>query len=138
MKKKYPLLHELVYQHMMHGPCGVLNKNCACMQDGGCRFKYPKRFSETTEQGKDAYSIYRRRNDGHKVFVHKKWLNNRWVVPYNLMLLMRYNCHINVEVCSSIKCCKYLYKYVYKGTDCASFAVGNHNQNEEIEINEIK
>ena len=123
---------------MMHGPCGVLNKNCACMQDGGCRFKYPKRFSETTEQGKDAYSIYRRRNVGHKVFVHKKWLNNRWVVPYNLMLLMRYNCHINVEVCSSIKCCKYLYKYVYKGTDCASFAVGNHNQNEEIEINEIK
>jgi len=88
--------------------------------------------------GKDAYSIYRRRNDGHKVFVRKKWLDNRWVVPYNLMLLMRYNCHINVEVCSSIKCCKYLYKYVYKGTDCASFAVGNHNQNEEIEINEIK
>jgi len=93
---------------------------------------------KTIDQGKDAYSIYRRRNDGHKVFVRKKWLDNRRVVPYNPTLLMRYNFHINVEVCSSIKCCKYLYKYVYKGTDCASFAVGNHNQNEEIEINEIK
>ena len=51
---------------------------------------------------------------------------------------MRYNCHINVEVSSSIKSCKYLYKYVYKGMDCASFSVANHDQNGEIEINEIK
>ncbi len=29
---------------------------------------------------------------------------------------MRYKCHINVEVCSSITVVKYLYKYVYKGT----------------------
>jgi len=26
-EKKYPLLHELVCKHMMHGPCGVLNKS---------------------------------------------------------------------------------------------------------------
>src|SRR6185312_7475844 len=51
---------------------------------------------------------------------------------------MRYNCHINVEVSNSIKGCKYLYKYVYKGTDCASFTVANQDQNGEIEINEIK
>jgi len=69
---KYPLLHELVCKHMMHGPCGVLNKKCGCMQDGGCRFKYPRQISESTEQGKDAYPIYRRRNDGRKVFVRKK------------------------------------------------------------------
>ena len=90
-EKKYPLLHKLVCKHMMHGPCGVLNRNYGCMQDGACRFRYPKQSSETTEQGKDAYPIYRRRNDGHKVFVRKKWLDNRWVVPYNPILLMRYN-----------------------------------------------
>jgi len=129
-EKKYPLLHELVCKHMMHGPCGVLNKKCGCMQDGACRFRYPKQFSETTEQGKDAYPIYRRRNVGHKVFVRKKWLDNRWVVPYNPTLLMRYNCHINIEVSSSIKCCKYLYKYVYKGMYCASFTVANHDRME--------
>ncbi|KAG2659649.1 hypothetical protein PVAP13_1KG374505 [Panicum virgatum] len=44
MKKKYPLLHELVCKHMMHGPCGVLNRNCGCMQDGACSFRYPKQF----------------------------------------------------------------------------------------------
>jgi hypothetical protein len=32
---------------------------------------------------------------------------------------MRYQCHINVEVCSSITVVKYLYKYVYKGHDHA-------------------
>jgi len=32
---------------------------------------------------------------------------------------MRYKCHINVEVCSSITTVKYLYKYVYKGHDHA-------------------
>ena len=51
---------------------------------------------------------------------------------------MRYNCHINVEVPSNIKCCKYVYKYVYKDMDCASFSVADHDQNGEIEINEIK
>ena len=50
-------------------------------------------------------------------------LDNRWVVPYNPGLLMTYNCHINVEACSSIKACKYLFKYVHKGHDRASYFV---------------
>ncbi|XP_020147860.1 uncharacterized protein [Aegilops tauschii subsp. strangulata] len=50
-------------------------------------------------------------------------LDNRWVVPYNPYLLRMFNCHINVEVCSSIKVVKYLYKYIYKGHDRASFSI---------------
>ena len=30
-----------------------------------------------------------------------KW-NNCWVVPYNPYLTTKYNCHINVEICSLI------------------------------------
>ncbi|KAJ9561616.1 hypothetical protein OSB04_006776, partial [Centaurea solstitialis] len=44
-------------------------------------------------------------------------LDNRWVVPYNPKLLMMFNCHINVEACSSITSVKYLFKYIYKGHD---------------------
>ena len=51
---------------------------------------------------------------------------------------MRYNCHINVEVCCSIKSIKYIYKYIYKGTDCASFAVQDSGENGPIEVNGIK
>ena len=50
-------------------------------------------------------------------------LDNRWVVPYNAYLLRMFNCHINVEVCYSIKAAKYLYKYIYKGHDRASFSI---------------
>ena len=35
-------------------------------------------------------------------------------MPYNSYLLMQYDCHINVEICYTIKAIKYLYKYIYK------------------------
>jgi hypothetical protein len=31
-KDKYPKLHEMVVKHMMHGPCGYLNRNNPCMK----------------------------------------------------------------------------------------------------------
>jgi hypothetical protein len=37
-KDKYPVLHDLVCKHLMHGPCGALNDKCTCVQDGECRF----------------------------------------------------------------------------------------------------
>jgi hypothetical protein len=40
-KDKYPVLHDPVCKHMMHGSCGVLNDKCACMQDGECQFRFP-------------------------------------------------------------------------------------------------
>ena len=36
---------------------------------------------------------------------------------------MKYHCHINVEICVSLKSIKYLFKYVYKGHDCASVLI---------------
>ncbi|XP_026428946.1 uncharacterized protein LOC113324879 [Papaver somniferum] len=54
----------------------------------------------------------------------KKFMaDNRFVVPYNPWLLHKYDCHINVEVCSSVQSVKYLYKYVYKGPDRIFFRV---------------
>ena len=29
-KDKYPMLHNLVIKHMLHGPCGALNRKCPC------------------------------------------------------------------------------------------------------------
>ena len=41
-------------------------------------------------------------------------LDNRRVVPYNAYLLLKYRCHIDVEVVASISAIKYVYKYVFK------------------------
>ncbi|CAH1413227.1 unnamed protein product [Lactuca virosa] len=60
----------------------------------------------------------------------------RWVAPYNPKLLMMFNCHINVEVCSSINSVKYLFKYVYKGHDKQVIHIDKDQEN--IVINDIQ
>jgi hypothetical protein len=86
---------------------------------------------------KDSYRVYRRRDDGQVAVMNSK-LNNRWVVPFNPSLLMLYNCHINFEICSSIKAVKYMYKYIYKGPDGASYSVDKSNNYDKVVIDEIK
>ena len=39
------------------------------------------------------------------------------IVSYNPYLSLRYQAHINVEVCASVKAIKYIHKYIYKGSD---------------------
>lgn len=111
---KYPILHNLVKLDMIHGPCGTLNKKCSCMQGDppACRFRYLRQFNETTTLGKDAYLVYRRRDNGIAVNKQGIMMDNRWVVPYNPKLLMMFNCHLNVEVCSTITSVKYVFKYI--------------------------
>lgn len=132
-----PYLHKLVKKHMMHGPCGYLNPTNSCMKKKGfCKFKYPKNFADKTTKGKNSYAIYRRRNTGKHVEIRKQLLDNSWVVGYNPYLLCKFNCHINVEVCSDIKFVKYIYKYICKGHDKISFSIREDDTN--VEIDEIK
>jgi hypothetical protein len=67
---------------------------------------------------------------------HDFEIDNRWVVQYNPYLLLKFNCHINVEICSSIKCVKYLYKYLFKGADHANIVISEKNN--ELGYDEIK
>ena len=54
-----------------------------------------------------------------------KVADNRFVVPYNPYMLLKFNSHINVEVCSTVQCIIYLFKYCYKGHDCAFIEISN-------------
>ncbi|XP_075099375.1 uncharacterized protein LOC107802678 [Nicotiana tabacum] len=130
-------LYKLILQHMMHGPCGKLNPTNSCMQQkkGGCKFKYPRSFADQTSKGKNSYPIYRRRNTG-LVKVKDHYFDNTWVVPYNPFLLGKFNCHINVEICSDIKTVKYIYKYICKGYDKIAYHI--HDNDTNVEVDEIK
>ncbi len=133
-------LHELVMKMMIHGPCKD-KPNLPCREDGECSKKFPKDFLEETQPNVGGYPLYRRRDTGIKYLkkgnrhrlppregetqgvLVSDYVDNRDVVPYNPYLLLRYECHINVEICSSIAAVKYLFKYVYKGHDCAVFKI---------------
>lgn len=134
---KEPRLHDLVRRHMLHGPCGELNPACPCMREGKCSKRYPKDFTEETVKNSNGYPLYCRPDNGKTVAVGRHTLDNRWVVPYNKHLLLKYNCHVNVEVCSSLKSIKYLHKYVYKGPDSASIRIAASNDGVESTVDEI-
>lgn len=118
--RTHPKLHEYVVKHMMHGPCGALKRNSVCMRDGKCSKEFPKAFCEFSRESVNGYPLYRRRDNGISADVRGASLDNRYVVPYNPYLLAKFNCHLNVEVCTTVKSVKYIYKYVYKGYDSAT------------------
>ena len=145
-------LRDLVLKNMVHGPCGTERPNSPCMYNAQgeitqvCHKKFPKEFmKDTVWDEKKSYATYKRRSkgDGGEEFVHNgRIINNAWIVPYNPHLLLRYNCHINVEICASAKATKYLYKYVNKGGDRASVRVDEDGQpqarNEVREFQDLK
>ena len=105
-------------------------------RNGICKNSCPKEFCEATIQTIDAYLKYRRRDNDIKIKVRNAWLDKRWTVPYNQYLLAKIDCQINVEICSTVKAIKYIYKYIFKGYDRISFQVIADSS--DCEINEIK
>ena len=122
---KNPQLYDIVKANMVHGPCGIHNMDRPCMNNDKkkCSKKYPKKFVESTSLNKNGFPEYRRRDNGRTIILDNsrmRVIDNRDIVPYCPFLTLKYNSHINVEYCASIKAVKYLYKYVYKGGDCAN------------------
>jgi hypothetical protein len=119
--EKDPLGYVLLDEFMVHGPCGSLNVNCPCMKEGICSKRFPKAYNDETLVDDKGFPVYRRRDDGRFVLRNKGTvkLTNKWVVPYNLGLLKRFQAHINVEWCNKTNLLKYLFKYVTKGPDVA-------------------
>jgi hypothetical protein len=112
-------LYDIVVKHMVHGPCGAFNHNSPCIIEGKCSKKFPKQFQSNTSSGDDGYPKYRRLSpeEGGKICtIRNHEIDNRWIVPYNKLLLKVFDGHINVELCSSIKSIKYVTKYINKGS----------------------
>ncbi|XP_054782778.1 uncharacterized protein LOC129290098 [Prosopis cineraria] len=116
-KHTSPKLYDLVKRFMMHGPCGTSNPKSPCMKDKKCSKYFPKKFNNQTVIDEDGYPTYKRRNDGRDIEVKGIHLDNRFVVPYNSVLLTMFQAHINVEKCNHSTSIKYLFKYISKGND---------------------
>ncbi|XP_072013683.1 uncharacterized protein [Amphiura filiformis] len=143
-----PRLYEIITHNNIHGPCGVINTNSPCMTGEGasrtCSKQFPKEFKQHTAVSQSTYPEYRRRTpeDGgrtHTMRIRGNEFNvdNRFIVPYNPLLSLKYNAHINVEVVHSVKAVKYLYKYITKGSDRVMVRLANGEEvnitNDEVE-----
>ena len=126
-----PDLYSCVVHHMRLGPCGLSNPACPCMnqETRQCTRNYPREVRSETLFCAGGYPQYRRRANTRTTGQPYNQ-NNRDIVPYNPYLLLGYDAHINVEIRTSIKVVKYLYKYIHKGPDRARIVI--HNSIDEV------
>ncbi|XP_017221478.2 uncharacterized protein LOC108198225 [Daucus carota subsp. sativus] len=122
---KDPIGYKAVARHMMHGPCGLLNTKSPCMKDMKCSKHFPKKYQSQTMFDQSGFPVYKRRNTGITVKKGNHELDNQYVVPYNRDLLVKYQCHMNVEICCHARSLKYLFKYCLKGHDRATVEISN-------------
>ncbi|ONM60681.1 uncharacterized protein [Zea mays] len=121
---------------MVHGPCGNYNKHAPCMKNGRCSKNYPKKLQEETSFDENGFVLYRRRNNGRVVFKNKIALDNRYIVPSNLLLLKKFGAHTNVEWCNKTIFIKYLFKYVTKGPDRSKMFLQRIQSGEDVPYDE--
>ncbi|EPB69310.1 hypothetical protein ANCCEY_11605 [Ancylostoma ceylanicum] len=127
-----PEAYAAITAYMIHRKCGVHDPHSPCMRDAKCSKRFPKQLQCETSMEVDGYPRYRRRNL-FTAEINGNVYTDEWVVPTNLYLLTKFNCHINLEICGTISAVKYLYKYIYKGPDRARITIeselddeGNH------------
>ncbi|RWS27879.1 uncharacterized protein B4U80_03589 [Leptotrombidium deliense] len=129
-KEDNPLLWQKVMKHMLHGP-HINGLPCFDSKKNLCSKNFPKPFITETDMTGSGFPKYKRRNNmqDRNTYPGRKETNvdNSMVVPYNPYLLMKYDCHINVEYCQSIMSIKYIHKYIHKGHDKAKIRVGADN-----------
>jgi hypothetical protein len=97
-----PEYHALTVTHMLHPrcdvdtSCGCRRSACGMLQD--CCRNYPKPMGRETIIIPDGYPRYRRRGAFSAKLRDGRIVTDNWVVAHNKYLLMKYRCHINVEV----------------------------------------
>lgn len=133
-ERLYPNLYATVTRCMLHGNCShyATSKTgtvppCWDSDKDTCSKGFPKDFCDHTVFEPDfGYPKYRRRRPATAPEDDSK--QNCWVVPYSPYLSAKYDAHINVEICANVKACKYIFKYVHKGSDRASLQIVPEDQ----------
>lgn len=85
--------------------------------------------------------MYKRRDTKITVKKNNVELDNQFVVPYNRDLLVKYQCHMNIEICCHARTLKYLFKYCLKGHDRATVELSTNKKqgtDDSLPVDEIQ
>jgi hypothetical protein len=134
-------LHSIIERCNIHGPCSATNPKNPCMKSGICSKHFPKGFQLATTIGEGAYPNYRWQSleDGGQFYTtlthgQEIRITNENVVPYNPMLSVLMDSHINVEFRATIKAIQYLFKYQLNGSDQATISIVAGDDREQDEV----
>ncbi|CAN6372728.1 unnamed protein product [Urochloa humidicola] len=130
-----PIGYHAVSEFMIHGPCGYANPSCSCMVNGECSKSYPKEYCDKTVVLQNGHIQYARPKNGITTKKNGIDVDNQFVVPHNVDLLVKYEAHINIERVNRDGMEKYLFKYFTKGPDCAR--IGLQSSSNQV-VNEIQ
>ena len=76
----------------------TIGTNKPCMINNTCSKRFPRQFEANTLLNNNGYPEYRRRSPENGGFEAKlksgTVINNKWIVPYNPYLILKYNCHL--------------------------------------------
>jgi hypothetical protein len=100
----------------------------------------PKKSCDNTTILKNVFAQYARPDNGLVVNKSGIDVDNRFIVPHNIDLLVKFQAHINVERVNHDGMHKYLFKYVTKGFNCVRMGIQREPTSENHangKINEI-
>jgi len=104
--------YNAVISFMQHSdPCKSCMREVRGTGIKRCRFRFPKHICNCARIDAKGFPIYVRRPGDERI------------VPYNADLLRDFNCHINTEWTFNSLHFAYLYSYMCKGVDTASFRI---------------
>lgn len=87
----YPIAYQVVAEFTVYGPCGFAHLNFPYMVKGYCSKYNPKNFQIRTIVNEDEFPICRRRDMPHNITIKNNiQLDNRYVVPHNIDLIVKY------------------------------------------------
>lgn len=106
-------LFALITSMLVHGPCRP--KLCKEKIGDPCKKKFPKQYQEETTFDQAGNCQQRRRAHPKVQGAQGRWIDNSWIVACIPLMIKFLTAHINAEVVgNSMKCIKYLFKYIFK------------------------
>uniref|UniRef100_A0A0N5BCR2 ATP-dependent DNA helicase n=1 Tax=Strongyloides papillosus TaxID=174720 RepID=A0A0N5BCR2_STREA len=104
---------------MLHHDCLKLKEKRPCWNKSKdrCMKDFPKQYVEETYTDKVTGRVFYKRSDNtddNITLENGRYVNNSFVVPYNVFLLKYFNAHINIEIVNQILAVSYLFKYFVK------------------------
>lgn len=89
--------YESIVKFMMHSSCGHQKPKSPYKVKGQCSKHFSKKFWSQTSINQNGFAIYTRKDNEWYGIKNEVILDNRFVVLYNLDLVIHYQTHINIE-----------------------------------------